>query len=324
MRMSSRWLIASGCLGTAALLWLLLWGFENTSPPNMGLQVALLLIIVWLAVGPWAVLVIRKLEGDREASQLFRRVVLVATLIAAGGFASAMALAGEQIAGPVAMLSILVAGALALVGAAVLPWLFLLTRTVARERAARIRAEERAQLAAHLHDSVLQALMLIQKRTEDPGLLQLARRTERELRAWLYGGPTPGEDDFASAVRAMAAEVEDEYAVVVELITVGTCPLDGRSRAVVGAVREAMTNAAKHADVRRVSVYAEVAEAEVFALIRDRGRGFDPATRSAQDRRGIADSIKGRVQQQGGLAAVRSTPGEGTEVELRMPIAGHL
>ena len=111
--------------------------------------------------------------------------------------------------------------------------------------------------------------------------------------------------------------------MVVELITVGTCPLDGRSRAVVGAVREAMTNAAKHAEVRRVSVYAEVAEAEVFALIRDRGRGFDPATSGAPDRRGIADSIEGRVQQQGGLAAVRSTPGEGTEVELRMPIAGH-
>ena len=189
--MSSRWLVASGCLGTAILLWLLFWGFENTSPPNAVLQVAIVLAIVSLAVGPWAVLVIRKLEGDREASQLFRRVVLVATLIAAGGFASALVLAGEQMAGPVAMLAILVAGALALVGAAVLPWLFLLTRTVTRERAARVRAEERAQMAAHLHDSVLQALTLIQKRTDDPDLLQLARRTERELRAWLYGAPTP-------------------------------------------------------------------------------------------------------------------------------------
>ncbi len=116
--------------------------------------------------------------------------------------------------------------------------------------------------------------------------------------------------------------MEDAFDVVVELVSVGTCELDPRSRAVVGAMREALTNSAKHGGTRRVSVFAEVTESEVFALVRDRGRGFDPAVRSGANRRGIADSIERRMAHEGGTAAIRTAPGEGTEVELRMPL-GH-
>jgi signal transduction histidine kinase len=212
-----------------------------------------------------------------------------------------------------------------------------------------VRAEERAEVATHLHDSVLQTLTLIQKRRGDPGeMARLARHAERELRGWLYGAPAAGDgdgDDLVAALRAAAAEVEDRHGVSVELVAVGTCPLDERARAVAGAAAEALTNAAKHAGEPRVSVFAEVADGQVLVVVRDRGRGFDPAAvggsggppgwspgrsgRSAgqpgpgpgRAGRGIPDSIVGRMARQGGTAAIRSAPGAGTEVELRMPVA---
>jgi signal transduction histidine kinase len=209
---------------------------------------------------------------------------------------------------------------LLLAGAVLLPWLFVLTRAITRERAARVRAEERAELATHLHDSVLQALTLIHKRAEDPRAVRgLTRRADRDLRAWLYGGPPDDGDDFAAAAKAVAEEVEDRFDVTVEVATVGTCRLDGPARAVIGAVREALTNAAKHAEVRHVSVFAEISEQDVHALVRDRGRGFDPALCNDTDRRGITDSIERRIHAHGGSAVVRSALGAGTEVELHMP-----
>jgi signal transduction histidine kinase len=131
---------------------------------------------------------------------------------------------------------------------------------------------------------------------------------------------TPTTAPYASSIRAVTAEIEDRYAVTVELITVGTCPLDEPARAVAGAVREALTNAARHAQVRRVSLFTEVAEAELLALVRDRGTGFDPSQPPAPGRRGLRDSIEARVHQHGGTATIRSAPGSGTEVELRMPV----
>jgi signal transduction histidine kinase len=126
-----------------------------------------------------------------------------------------------------------------------------------------------------------------------------------------------------AALRAAAAEVEDRHGVTVELVTVGTCRLDERARAVAGAAAEALTNAAKHAGVQRVSVFAEVADGQVLVVVRDRGRGFDPpAAGGAGGGRGIPDSIVGRMRRQGGTATIRSAPGAGTEVELRMPVAG--
>jgi len=223
---------------------------------------------------------------------------------------------GPDAAGSVAMLAILVAGLLLLVGVVVLPWLFLLARTVARER-----AEERAEVASHLHDSVLQTLTLLQKRTGDPAAMaRLARHAERELRGWLYGPDAGTPADLAGALRAAAAEVEDRFGISVELVTVGTCPLDERTRGVVAAAGEALTNAAKHAGVATVSLYAEAGGAQLLVAVRDRGRGFDPAA-AGRGRHGLAESVTGRMRRLGGTATIRTAPGSGTEVELRLQVA---
>jgi signal transduction histidine kinase len=316
-----------------------LWLAEHTSVP-LPLVVVLVVTTVGLLVGPWAYLAATRLEGEAAAGRIVRRVLVVGGALAGAGLVAAAAVAasgreGPDAAGAVAMFAILVAGLLTLVGVVVFPWLFLLARTVTRERAARVRAEERAEVATHLHDSVLQTLTLIQKRRGDPGeMARLARHAERELRGWLYGAPAaatgarstggPPKDDLVAALRAAAAEVEDRHGVAVELVAVGTCRLDERARAVAGAAAEALTNAAKHAGVPRVSLFAEVTDGRVLVVVRDRGRGFDQAAAgpgAAPGGRGIPDSIVGRMRRQGGEAAIRSAPGAGTEVELRMPVA---
>ncbi|MBW4718094.1 sensor histidine kinase [Saccharothrix obliqua] len=318
----SYWMVLLGCLGAAGLCWLL-WLMATTPSPSLPVQALVMLVVVGLAVGPWAVLVSLRLP-EGEARSLHRRGVLVASWTAGVGLWAALVVCRwpTGLSRAVASMSVLAAGAVVLVGAVALPWLFLTTRTLARERAARVRAEHRAEVAAHLHDSVLQALTLIQKRSAQPDVRRLARGTERDLRAWLYGAPPADPDDFATAVSAAAAAVEDRFAVTVEVVAVGTCRLDERTAAVVGAVREALANAARHADVRNVSVFAEVTDSDVFALVRDRGRGFDPAASPGADRRGIRDSIELRVRQHGGTAVIRSAPGEGTEVELRLTGVG--
>lgn len=316
MRPSTRLLVTLGCLGVIATGGLI-WAVEHTESPSVPVIIVLTLLPVGLAVGPWALLATRELTADPAALRVVRRVATVAAAIVAGGTVMAM-LPGEH---PPAMFAILVAGVIALVGAVIFPWIFVLMRTVTRERAARVRAEQRAEMAAHLHDSVLQSLTLIQKHTENPAVLRLARRTERELRSWLYGEAPAHGDDFAQAVRVVAEEVEDRFPLTVELVSVGTCGLDSRAQAVVGAIREALTNAAKHAGVQQVSLYAEATRAEVFALVHDRGQGFTDPGDAVNGHRGIADSIHGRMRQHGGTATVRSAPGQGTEVELRMPLA---
>jgi len=323
----TRWLMVLFGLGVVPVVWLVLvW---NTTPPPWPVLTADFIAVVGLLVGPWLVLVgrrfVRELRGDREAGRVYSRILIVTAIIAIGGPLAGATVGGlfiEDVPGAtagVAVFSILAATLVALVGAVLFPWMYLLTRSVTRERAARVRAEERAELAAHLHDSVLQALTLMQKQADNPAVLRLARRTERELRAWLYGGRSEVADDIAGAVRAAVEEVEDRFAVTVELVTVGTGPLDARSRAVIGAIREALTNAAKHAGVRRISAFVEVTDSEVYAVVRDRGRGFDPATAAGVGRRGIADSIEGRLRQYGGTATIRSAVGDGTEVEVRLP-----
>jgi signal transduction histidine kinase len=320
--MASRRLVSLGCLGLVLVL-ALAWAFENTASPSPPLFIALLLLVVGLAVGPWMALVARRLSDEPAAGRAFRRAAVVAGLaVAIGTIAGLVVLAESDAANAVAGTLILAGAALALIGAVVLPWIFVLTRTITRERAARVRAEERANVAAHLHDSVLQSLTLIHKHAETSPVRRLARSAERELRTWLYGAPHAGDTDFAAAVRAVADDVEDRFTVTVELVTVGTCALHEPALAVVGAVREALTNAAKHAEVPRVSVFTEVADTAVLALVRDRGRGFDPTAAKPRDRRGIPDSIEARIRQQGGTAEVRSAVGEGTEIELRMPLGG--
>jgi signal transduction histidine kinase len=214
-----------------------------------------------------------------------------------------------------ALTAVVVVVALSLILA---PFLWRLGRNLAAERAERIRSQERAELAAHLHDSVLQTLTLMQKRADDPReVAALARRQERELRDWLAGdGRRAGEDSFATALRAVAEMVEDVHRVAIEVVVVGDSELDERAEAVLGAAREALLNAAKHAaEPGPIRAYAEAGEGSIEVFVRDRGPGFELDAVPA-DRRGVRESIVGRMERAGGRAEVRSIPGGGTEVGL--------
>ncbi len=230
-----------------------------------------------------------------------------------------------------AVRSALIAVLLTLVGVAIItiPWWLRLVRDLGDERRGRIQERERAEIAAHLHDSVLQTLALIQRQPGDAREVQrLARSQERQLRTWLYGPAgyaSAGEakaspvSTLAVALSEAAGEVEDTYAIAVTPVIVGDVPMDQHLAALVAAAREAMVNAAKHAGVQEVSVYAEVEDGTASVFVRDRGSGFDP-TSVGSDRRGLADSIRGRMERHGGTATVRSTLGEGTEVELTVSV----
>lgn len=217
-------------------------------------------------------------------------------------------------------LAVAVVGLLLLLG----PWVLSLVSDLGSERRERIRSQERADVAAHLHDSVLQTLALLQKNADDPAAVAtLARRQERELRAWLYGEETSSAGSLAAALRDVRAEVEQTHRLPVELVVVGDTALDGDAGAglvaLVRATREAVVNAAKHAGVDHVDVYAEVGSQAVEVFVRDRGVGFD-LDAVADDRMGVRSSIVGRMERHGGTARVSSTPGEGTEVALTMPL----
>jgi signal transduction histidine kinase len=213
---------------------------------------------------------------------------------------------------------VVVVAALALVFG---PWMLRQGRALAAERAERIRSQERAEMAAHVHDSVLQTLALVQRRAGDPrAVASLARKQERELRGWLSGErPTAGAATLAAALRAAAEEIEEERGVSVEVVTVGDAPLDERLEALVAAAREALTNAAKFSGAERIDLFAEADDARVEVFVRDRGSGFDPDAVAA-DRRGVRESIVGRMERFRGNARVTSAPGEGTEVELTMDV----
>jgi signal transduction histidine kinase len=198
------------------------------------------------------------------------------------------------------------------------PWIRRMTKELAEERRERIRSEERAEMAAHLHDSVLQTLALIQRKADQPReLVSLARRQERELRSWLYGNANPTSGTLASAMEAMAAEIEDVHGVEVDVVSVGDAPLSGSVDALVQAAREAVVNAAKHSGASSVSVYVEANGEHVTAFVRDRGHGFDPDGVPA-DRQGIASSIRDRMARHGGNATITSSSTDGTEVMLEL------
>ena len=202
------------------------------------------------------------------------------------------------------------------------PWWLRIARDLVVERQARARAEERADIAAHMHDSVLQTLALIQRRAEDPqAIVQLARAQERDLRSWLFEGRAPGDADvssFAEGVRQIQRDVEAWHGVPVEVVTVADCAIDEHLSALLAAAREATVNAAKWSGAAVISVFAEVEPDKVNVAVRDRGKGFDPAAVPG-DRKGVAESIRGRMSRHGGEATVQSAPGEGTKVTLTMP-----
>ncbi len=205
-----------------------------------------------------------------------------------------------------------------LVGAGLigLPYFFRVLRDLAQERTERARSQERAEVAAMMHDSVLHTLTLIQRHHEDPvQVARLARAQERELREWLYGQRKNAAESFAEALRAAAAEVEDRHGARFDLVTVGDSAVDAHLEACVAAAREAMVNAAKYAAGAPISVYAEIAEDRVEVFVKDRGPGFDPDA-VAPDRMGVRESILGRMSRHGGKAEIRTAPGEGTEVRL--------
>ncbi|TIC84321.1 ATP-binding protein [Nocardioides sp. GY 10127] len=200
------------------------------------------------------------------------------------------------------------------------PWTYRLATDLGAEREERVRSQERADMAAHLHDSVLQTLALIQRSADDPAAVaRLARAQERDLRAWLYADEVAGAETLAGALRALAADTEERFPVTVEVVAVGDAPFSEALRPLVAAAGEAVVNAAKHADVDRVDVYAEVGAREAEVNVRDRGVGFDP-DRVAEDRLGLRRSIHERMTRHGGRAVVRTAPGEGTEVRLHLPL----
>ncbi|MFE9252126.1 PspC domain-containing protein [Streptomyces sp. NPDC007088] len=205
------------------------------------------------------------------------------------------------------------------------PYLIRMTQDLSEERLMRIRAQERAEVAAHVHDSVLHTLTLIQRNADRPGeVRRLARAQERDLRQWLYRPEGTGKDadeepaELAEAVREAAAEIEDKHGVPLEVVVVGDCPLDEPLTAMMQAAREAMVNAAKYGGGGgAVQVFAEVEDGHVFVSVRDRGPGFDPEAVPG-DRMGVRESIIGRMRRNGGKAVLRSAPGGGTVVELEM------
>lgn len=270
-------------------------------------------------------------EGARTGVAATGRVGILRVLAGAVFVAAGLAVfvVGNVQLGQVQFAVLAVLATLLGVAVITVPWWLKLVRDLGEERRQRIVEAERAEIAAHLHDSVLQTLALIQRQSDQPReVLRLARGQERELRHWLYGptgygragmAPPSRAAGLAEAVTTAAAEVEDTYAIDVRPVVVGDHPLDDDLRALVLAAREAMVNAAKHAQVGEISVYVEVEDGEANVFVRDRGVGFDPDAVSA-DRHGLADSVHARMKRHGGSVRLRSTPGEGTEVHLSMPV----
>ncbi|MFL5866138.1 MAG: PspC domain-containing protein [Thermoleophilaceae bacterium] len=252
-------------------------------------------------------------EPVRERAATVSRTGLGAALVIAAGLAFLQA-TGSLTAARDVVLAVLVV--VIVLGVIFAPWILRLVRSLSSERAERIRSQERAEMAAHLHDSVLQTLALVQKADDPKQVAALARRQERELRTWLSGRDERKEGRLAAALEDAAAEVEETHAVQIDVVAVGDRDLDAAGEALVAAAREAMVNAAKFGAGSPVAVYAEASDGAISVFVRDRGPGFDPSA-VPDDRRGIRESIVGRMERHGGRATVNSSP-EGTEVELRL------
>jgi signal transduction histidine kinase len=246
------------------------------------------------------------------------RLTIAALLVLGGAGWLASARASLALLRPLGGVVLVIAGIVLLLG----PWWLRIARDLVLERQAKVRAEERADISARVHDSVLQTLALIQRRADDPQkVVWLARMQERELRSWLFEGRAPGEVEadmtFAAGVRQIQQDVESRYGVPVEAVTVGDCELDENLNALLAAAREATVNAAKWSGAGVISLFAEVEPDSVSLVVRDRGKGFDPSSVPA-DRKGLAESVLGRMARRGGTADVVSAEGEGTKVTLRM------
>lgn len=301
------WLFVSGGVVPGALFWPMIIG-------GVGI------IVIWLQVDErvtlrntgqhtlWAR--ITRGGGTMSIVRLVGGLVLVGAGIS---WTLATQIGLAQLPGVLGASALLLAG-LFIVAA---PWLYQHRNRIRRADAERHRAEARADMAAHLHDSVLQTLALIQRQADDSATVaQLARRQERELRTWLYGETTRASS-LRSALQEIATDVESRFPVDVELVCVGDATVDDRVEAVILATGEAVTNAAKHSGASRVDVYAEAEDGHLEVFIRDRGRGFDP-DKVPDGRMGVRESVRARMERYGGNATIRSELGEGTEVKLEM------
>lgn len=303
--------------GTLAVLVLArtvgLWPGDGVMVPAT--LVAIAVAVIWTST-----------DGDEErrwtalVTGPVGRITIGVVLAATGVIALAERTGGLEDAGRSASAIAIAVGGIAVIAA---PALGRLLGRLDEERLLRVREEERAALAAHLHDSVLQSLVLIQRSDDPRQTVGLARRQERELRSWLYGGRPLGETStLQAAVESLSAEIEVDHTVRVDAVIVGDQPLDDRASALLGALREAVTNAARHAGVAQIDVYVEVEDDELVAFVRDTGSGFDTVA-IAPDRRGVTESIVGRTGRAGGKATVASRLGAGTEVEIRVPRSLH-
>jgi signal transduction histidine kinase len=259
------------------------------------------------------------IDSRRSWSALLMRAVLGVVLVGIGVVVLLFVHVGSTLR-PLAGIGLVTAGLVVVFG----PWWLNVARELVAERQARVRAEERANMAARVHDSVLQTLAMIQRNADSPqDVVRLARAQERELRSWLFEGRLPGSvgeeaDTLAAGVRCIQQDVEDAHGVPVEIVTVGDCPLTDDLRALLAAGREATVNAAKWSGAPEISLFAEATDTTVSLFVRDRGVGFDPAA-VPRDRQGIAESVRGRMSRHGGTAVVHSAVGQGTEIELTMP-----
>lgn len=312
--------LVSGGLLVVGLLWLFVSG--GFVPSGM----------FWPAVIGGAGVVVIWLQVDERSAAEQVRGTLWRRVTRGGGAMSIVRLVGGLImviAGISLILAtqvgisqlpvVLGASAVLLAGLLVVaaPWLYQQRARVRRADADRLRAEARADMAAHLHDSVLQTLALIQRQADDPATVaSLARRQERELRTWLYGETTRAAS-LRSALRELAAEVEGRFDVDIEVVCVGDAVVDDALQALIQAAGEAITNAAKHSGAPRIDVYAEAEDGHVEVFIRDRGCGFDPAE-VPEGHMGVKESITARMERYGGRASIRSEPGNGTEVRLEI------
>lgn len=290
-----------------------LWLGDQVMVP-LGVLVAGVVVLAMVRTDDGASSPLSALIAGRHARA---RITIGAVLLALGLLAVGL---GDTVSSTVrvgvfaAAVSIL--GIVLLVG----PWIARLAQAAAEERRQRIRSEEREAMAAHLHDSVLQTLALIQRSADDPRrTAALARQQEHELRAWLYGDGPATDETLVTSVEAMARDVEQRHDVRIDVVTVGDASMDDALAALVAAAREACVNAAKHSGVATVSVYVEVGDDVAEVFVRDRGVGFD-RTDAAADRMGIAQSMIGRLDRVGGAVRITTAPGAGTEVQLSAPV----
>jgi signal transduction histidine kinase/phage shock protein PspC (stress-responsive transcriptional regulator) len=309
-------LVALGAVALGVLLLLPILGIglrPQTALPVFALGFGV--VIIWRQADDAQRERLRAVTGATRWSGLTRAAVGVLLVVVGGSAALIGPVNLDGLVGSILAAIVVVVG----IGLISSPWWLRMARDLSTERAARIREQERAEVAAHVHDSVLHTLTLIQRNVSDPReVARLARAQERDLRSWLYRPVADPEGTLQSELERTAAEVEDAHGVAVDVVVVGAAALDDGLRALLLAAREALVNAAKYAGDSPISLYAEIEPDQVTVFVRDRGPGFDPE-KVPEDRLGLRQSVIGRTERHGGTAIVRSTAGDGTEIQLEMP-----